>query len=135
MSAKSAYAAAEWLKWVTGQANDLGDPMTPYVGFFSVLSAAGEAGTEVTGDDYARVDTSGDWGAPTAGTGNKQRVATNADITMATMTANKAVVGIGIWDAPTGGNLIYSKPLGITVTIPANNPGVWTAGDIVIEED
>jgi hypothetical protein len=135
MSAKSAYLAAELLKWVTGQTNDLGTAVTPYLGMLSALSAPGEAGTEVTGDGYARLDTSGDWGAPSAGTGNKRRVANSADLTMATMTANKTVVGIGIWDAASGGNLLYSKSLGISVTVPANNPAVWATGDVVIEED
>lgn len=106
-------------------ANSL-SPATHYIALFTAI-ANGEtaSATEVTGGSYSRVaytNSGANW--PVTSTGIKANA--NA-ITFATATANwGTVVGVGIYDAATGGTLVaYSTvtaqdvPSGVTATIQA----------------
>ena len=77
-------------------------PATVYVGLFTVMPADdGTGGTEVTGGSYARQSVT--FAAPSAG-----QVANNALVQFPTATADwGTVLGMGIFDNLSGGNLLY----------------------------
>lgn len=83
----------------------------PYVALFTSNPTDAGTGTQVSGGSYAR--TAVTFGAPSNG------VSTNsADVTFPTATASwGTVTHIGIYDASTGGNLLYHTPLDIAKTI------------------
>lgn len=89
-------------------------PATLYVGLFTVLPAEdGTGGTEVSGGSYARVAvTNNTTNFPNATGGNPSTKASGAIFTFPTATANWGdVIGMGIWDASTSGNLLAFNPL------------------------
>lgn len=85
--------------------------VSPYVGLFTSDPTDAGSGTEVSGGSYSR--TAVTFGAPSNG------VTTNsADVIFPTATASwGTVTHIGIYDAATGGNLLYHTPLDISKTI------------------
>lgn len=78
------------------------------------------SGTEVSGGSYARVSVTratGSWAAPADASGSQQ-TSNSAAITFPAPTANwGTVTHIGIWDAATTGNLLYSAALTTSRTI------------------
>ena len=82
-------------------------PTNWYLGLFTVLPGQdGTGGTEVSGTDYARVSTgAGDWAA--AGATAARALLNSAAITFPVVGAGGwgTVVGVGIWDASTAGDL------------------------------
>lgn len=79
----------------------LASPATVYLGLFTVAPTPSTSGTEVSGGSYARVAAT--FGAPALG------VSTNsapAAFPMATL-AWGTVVAVGVFDALSGGNLLY----------------------------
>lgn len=105
---------------------------TAYVGLFTAVgSDAGSGFTEVSGGSYARKQTAGaDWNAA-SGTGPS--TITNANsLTFVTATADwGTVIAFGLFDAPTGGNLMDWDYLGAYAYIPVEislaSPAVLTA--------
>lgn len=93
-------------------------PATIYVGLFTTMPADdGTGGVEVTGGSYARQSVT--FSAAAGGS-----TANSALVTFPTATAGwGTVLGIGLFDASTGGNLLYygaltaSKTVGIGDTI------------------
>ena len=85
--------------------------VTPYVALFTSDPTDAGTGTQVSGGSYSR--TAVTFGAPSNG------VTTNsADVIFPTATASwGTVTHIGIYDASTGGNLLYHTPLDIAKTI------------------
>ena len=86
-------------------------PAAIYVGLFSVNPAANPetTGTELTGNGYARVQvTQADVSWTKSGT-NPSQVANAAAITFPAATGSNwaSITGFGIFDAVTGGNLLY----------------------------
>jgi hypothetical protein len=84
---------------------------TPYVGLFTTTPTmpAGTGGTEVsgTGTAYVRVALTGSQAAAAGGSKSN-----NAVLTWPQATANYGTVtGVGVFDAPTGGNLMAAGPL------------------------
>jgi hypothetical protein len=102
-------------------------PATTYVGLFTVAEGAAGGGTEVSGGAYARVAvTSGlaAWagtqgaGTTTASSGTTGQTSNNNALTFPAPTANwGAIVGIGIFDASTAGNLLIYAPLTTSKTV------------------
>jgi len=92
-------------------------PATLYVGLFTANPTDSTAGTEVTGGSYARVAVTSslaNWagtqsaGSTTASSGSSGTTSNNNTITFPAPTANWGVVtGSGIFDASTGGNLLF----------------------------
>jgi hypothetical protein len=82
------------------------------VALFTVTPSDSGGGTEVTGGSYARVDVpplDANWSAPDATGGLTANVAA---ITFPTATADwGTVVAVGIFDATSGGNLLFWGPL------------------------
>ena len=104
---------------------------TTYVGLFTVIpDEDGAGGTEASAGNYARKSTAGaDWAAAAAG------AITNAnDITfIEAASANWGlIVGIGIWDAASAGNMIFWIPLDANKQVDVGDTFRLEAGDIDI---
>src|SRR5581483_8965091 len=88
---------------------------TVYLALFTTTPTmpAGTGGTEVTGGSYARVAIGGDMAAASS-----ESKTSNADITFTTATANwGTVVGVGIYDASSSGNLLAAGNLTASETV------------------
>lgn len=95
------YGAGVWSK-----------PAQIHLGLFSVLPTDASAGTELTSataPNYSRVQRPNDatfWNAPTGG-----QISNSSNFTFPTPQADwPDIVGLGIWDAATAGNLIDYVP-------------------------
>ena len=88
-------------------------PTSVFVGLFTTLPADdGTGGVEVTGGSYARQGPV-TFGAPASGI-----VANSGAITFPTATAGwGTVLGMGIWDMVSGGNLLYYGLLATSKTV------------------
>ena len=109
---------------------------TPYVGLFSTaLADNSHAGTELTGNGYARQAVT--FGAPTQLTVNSQQIANTNTITFGPATGSDwlQAVAFGVWDAATNGNLLYWNTLTTAKTIQVGDSGVWAASALTISED
>lgn len=103
---------------------------TVYLALFTTnpTMPAGTGGVEVSGGSYARVNISSDWAAASA-----ESKSNNVTITFATASANwGTVVGVGLYDASTAGNLLAAGPLGTSQTV--NNGGTFsiTSGNLTV---
>jgi hypothetical protein len=106
-------------------------PTTVYVGLFTVMPADdGTGGTEVSGGSYARQSVT--FGAPSpSGQTNNSSTITFPTATADWATGANRVVGFGIFDASSAGNLLYygllegtEYPcLGLAATDFVNAPG------------
>jgi hypothetical protein len=88
---------------------------TVYIGLYTTnpTMPAGTGGTEVSGGAYARVALSGLIGAAAAGAN-----ASSSLIAFITATASwGTVIGIGVFDALTGGNLLNAGALGTSKVV------------------
>lgn len=118
---------------------------TVYVGLYTAIPSAAGGGTEVSGNAYARVKTAastsqglGDWtatqggtsGASTGTSGNT----TNANaVNFPTPTANWGQVQwFGLFDAASGGNLLWWGPLTIPKYINQADVVSFPAGSLSV---
>lgn len=104
-------------KFMRGQVYNY--PGTVYVALYTALPTNAGGGTEATGSSYARVGvpvTTTAWsstqtvGGTTTSTGSAGRISNNAVITFPNPPLGEnwgTVLGAGIMDAPTGGNLLF----------------------------
>lgn len=100
---------------------------TLYVGLLTAAPSDAGGGTEVSGGAYARVAVASslaNWagtqsaGSSTASTGTGGQTSNNTAITFPTPTAGwNTVTHFGIYDAATGGNLLFWGALTIAKTI------------------
>ncbi len=144
------YTAENVLNYIVGKAAVPALPTT-YVALFTVApSDAGTGGTEVSGGSYARAATTGStWNAASASSGAEPAttpasISNNATVTFATPTGGWGnVIGVGLFDALTGGNLLAFDYLGNypwrPATMSSASPGVITSpahgfinGDLVV---
>jgi hypothetical protein len=109
-------------------------PSEVWLGLFTVSpGAGGVGGTEVSGGSYARVSVTNPtilFGAPVNG------VSTNtADIQFATATAGwGTVVAFGLFDALSGGNVLYFASLGTSRAVLNGDTAKLTTGTVTITE-
>ncbi len=94
-------------------------PSGIYVAAFTVTPSDSGGGTEVTGGSYARVSmgapADATWAAPSAGNG---RTSNLIAITFPTPTADwGTLVALGLYDAPSAGNLLVWGPLTTPKTV------------------
>lgn len=137
---KSNYLADAALNWYKGTAYPSA-PANVYVALFTVAptSRAGTGGTEVSGGSYARqAIASTAWQAvATSGSGLtaiEQLAQTNA-ITFPTATANwGTVVGIGLYDAVTGGNFLEYGDLSASQVVNNGNTFQVPAQNLIVQE-
>lgn len=100
----------------------------PYVSLHTADPTDAGTGTEVSGGSYARTASSFATASGTSGL-----VASDADITFPTATGTWGVVGwIGLWDASTGGNMLYHTALDATKTVDAGDIFKITTGNLTV---
>jgi len=115
--------------------NDLSG-VTPFVALFSASPGDdGSAGTELTGNGYARQAIT--FGSPGAGDSTNQRkIASTINIQFGPATAYwLQAVAFGIFDAQTNGNLLYWNTLAVAKTVQQGDFGQFSPGSLVVEED
>jgi len=102
-----------------------------YIGLFTVIpDEDGAGGTEASAGNYVRKNTAGgDWEAAAAGA-----IQNANDITFIECAAGNwgLIVGIGIWDAESGGNCRSWMPLGANKQVDIGDTFRLEAGDIDI---
>lgn len=118
-----------------GTAATAGVAGTHYFALFTVSpNEAGTGGTEVTGGSYARkavTNNTTNWNA--ASSGSKTNAAA---IDFVAATANwGTIVSFGIYDASTGGNLLFFGNLTTPRTVNTGDIPRFAAGAFVINED
>lgn len=101
-------------------------PTTVYVALFNTLPAGdGTGGTEVSGGAYARqaiTYAAGTGGSPTS-------ISSSALVQYPTATASwGTIVGAGIYDALTGGNLLEMGPLATSKTVGTGDAFAFPVG-------
>lgn len=108
---------------------------TPYVGLFSAAPTSdSSSGTELSGNGYARQLVS--FNAPAAGSGSYRKITNSSDITFGPATADwSQAVAFGIWDASTGGNLLYWANLSTPKTVNNGDLAKFASGALEINED
>lgn len=123
------------LSWIKGSAFPAA-PANLYVGLFSTTPTANTgSGTEVTGSSYARqAVASSAWSAITqnADTIHDQISNSNAITFPAVTSTPYTVVGIGIWDAATVGNLLFYIAV-TSQSVSVANQYQIAIGQLVIE--
>jgi hypothetical protein len=109
-------------------------PATVYAALYTVAPTDAGGGTEVSGGSYARVaitNNATNW--PAASGGAK---ANGTTITFPTATANwGTVVALGIFDASSGGNLLFWSTLQVNKSIFTGDTASFAAGDISVTEN
>lgn len=105
---------------------------TVSIGLFTVAPTDSTAGTEVSGNAYARVTTAAaDWNAASAG------AATNATVlTFPTPTPSGwgTIVAIGGFDASTAGNLLWYSDQTPNKTVNAGDPVTIPIGSLSVSQ-
>ena len=100
----------------------------PYISLHTADPTDTGTGTEVTGGSYARVASSFGVASGTSGA-----LASNADATFPTATAGWGTVGwIGIWDAVSGGNMLYHSALDAAKTIDSGDIFKIVTGNLTV---
>ena len=110
MTAKSDYLKTQILNHM---ANNIAysSPTAMYLAAYTVAPTDAGGGTEVSGGAYVRQAVS--WGAESGG-----QVVNDADVIFPTATASwGTVLHYGLFDAASGGNLLYHTPLGASQAI------------------
>ncbi len=102
-------------------------PTNLYIGLLTATPTDSTAGTEVTGGSYARVTVASsltNWAgtqaaaSTTASTGTGGTTSNNIAITFPAPTANWGVItGVGVYDAVSGGNLLFYSALTVSKTV------------------
>ena len=118
MPGKSDYAEGAMLQQWLGAASGFVVPANVYVGLYSAAPSDAGGGTELTGSGYARVavpNNSANW------VESSGKIQNANQIVYAAATANwLAAVAVGLFDALTGGNMLFFVPLTPSVTILQN---------------
>lgn len=130
---KSDFLENELLDHVLGNAA-YSAPATVYIALYTADPSDAGGGTEVTGGSYARkavTNNSTNW--PNASGGAKSN---GTDIVFVTATASwGTVTAFGIFDASSGGNLLYWAELTIDKTIDNGDTAQFSTGDLDVTED
>lgn len=125
--AKSNYLEKKILDHVLG-VEAFPQPAGVYVALFTTATGDDGSGTEVTGGGYARQPST--WAAATSGVG---ATSNDADIVFPNM-PEVTVTHIALYDAASGGNMLYHGPLSTPQVVASGNTFVFSAGDIDITE-
>lgn len=145
MSSMTDYLENKIIDWfIRGQAYTPSG--TVYIGLLTAAPSDSAAGTEVTGGSYARVavtcsmsNFAGTQGAGTtaASSGSGGTTSNNGAITFPAPTANwGTVTHMGIYDAPTGGNLLIYAALATSKTVNSGDPApTFPAAALTVQID
>ncbi len=103
-------------------------PTQPYVALYTVAPTDVGGGTEVTGGGYARQAVTFTAPAPDS-------VSNTTDVTFPIASAGwGTVVAFGIFDAATGGNLLYYANLTVARDVLINDQLRFPTGQLIVEE-
>ena len=141
MSAATNYLENKIIDWLF-RGQTFVPPATMYVGLFTSAPSDAGGGTEVTGGAYARVaiaSTLANWagtqsaGSTAASSGTGGQTSNNNVITFPTPTANwGTATHFGLFDAPTGGNLLFQAAMTAPKSINNGDPApVFPAGTLL----
>ena len=135
MAGKSNYLEGAFLNHLF-RTTALSQPANVYVALYTATPSDAAGGTEVTGNNYARVTVSradASWAAP-AGT---PRAITNAAVlTFPTPSATwGTVTHFGVFDTSSAGNLLYWAALGAPKVVNAHDTVSFAIGALSITED
>lgn len=141
MAAKTNYLENQMIDWFF-RGQTFTPPTNLHFALFTVAPTDAGGGTEVSGGSYARVSVARSLtsfagtqsaGSTTASTGTGGTTSNNAAITFPAPTANwGSIVGMGVYDASTGGNLLFYGNLTQAKTVnngdaaPSFPAGTWT---------
>jgi hypothetical protein len=130
MSALSSYLENKINDHVLG-GSDYTRVATVYFALFTSAPTESGGGTECSGGSYARVSaTNNSTNFPASVSGTK---ANGTAITFATASANwGTVTSFGVFDAASGGNLLYFGNLSSTRTVTSGDTARFAAGDFTI---
>jgi len=133
MAGKSDYLENEILDHILGGA-DWPRPSPVHIALYTVAPTDAGGGTEVTGGSYTRASvTNNPTNFPAASGGAK---ANGTAITFPAATADwGTIVAFGIFDAGSGGNLLYWGPITPNRVIPNGATAAFAIGDLDITED
>lgn len=121
MTALSDYLEEKILNWALRGTAMGTAPSTVYIALFTAAPNDGGGGTEVAGGNYSRlaVSTSGGFDAPTSG----GVTANTSTLTFPTPSANwGTITHLGIFDAASGGNLLFWGALTSSKTVNNGDP-------------
>ncbi len=109
--------------------------VSPYVGLFSAAPANdAAAGTELSGNGYQRQAVT--FGAPATDTGNVRKISNTNNISFGPASEDwLQAVAFGIFDASSGGTLLYWDMLNTPKTIQQDDYGQFAPGTLVVKED
>lgn len=131
----STYLQAARQNWYKGTTYPAA-PTNVYVALFTAMpTQAGAGGTEVSGTGYARqaISAASGWGAISGGTTGPWSIANAGTTNFGNAgSAWGTVLGFGIYDASTSGNLLYVANFGSSVIISNGAPVSFAAGAITI---
>lgn len=104
---------------------------TAYIALFTAAPTKSGGGTEVTGGSYARVSMTMATVFPTASSSSE--IDSEVAVTMPTATAGwGSVVGVGIMDASTSGNLLMYADFDTPKTIGSGDSFSFPIGNLII---
>jgi hypothetical protein len=107
-------------------------PTTVYVALFTSPTTKDGGGSEVSGGGYARQPVT--FGAPGPGVDGR-KVSNSAEILFPQATAPwGTITHVAIFDAATGGNMLYQGALEESRTVNTNDQLRFRAGDLSVEE-
>lgn len=136
MAGKSDYLEAKLLDHVLG-ATTYTPPATVYIALFSATPSDSGGGTELSGNNYARAavtNNTTNW--PNATGTNPTSKANGVPFNFPAASADwVAAVAFGIFDASTGGNLLYWAPLTASVTVLSGKTAQFNAGNLTVTDD
>lgn len=117
-------------------------PANLYVGLLTAAPSDAGGGTEVSGNNYSRVTVANslaNWagtqsaGSTAASSGTGGQTSNNGSITFPTPSGNWGTVShFGIYDAASGGNLLFWGSLTISKTINQNDTVSFAAGSLTV---
>jgi len=120
-------------------------PATTYIALFTAAPSDSGGGTEVSGGSYARVAVTSslaNWagtqgvGTTAASSGTSGTTSNNAAITFPTATSSwGTVVAVGVYDALTGGNLLFYSALTASQTVGSGATMSFAAGQLSLQLD
>lgn len=133
MPGKSDYLENTLLDLVLG-GGSYTSPANVYVALFTANPSDAGGGTEVTGGDYERLElTNDDTNWPDAVDGLKTN---GVDFIFPTASANwGTVIGFGIFDDPTAGNMLFWGGLNDDRTVNTGDVAKFLAGTLNIQEE
>lgn len=145
MAGKSDYLENKFIDWLL-RAQAFTAPATVYIGLYTAAPTDAGGGTEVTGGSYARVAVASalaNWagtqstGSTAVSSGTGGQTSNNGAITFPAPTANWGTcTHFGIFDASSGGNLLYWAPLTVSKTVNNGDAApAFAAAALTITED